>query len=149
MYQSITEDHPFFSELIVYYPISSVDGNMIFDISKNHHASLYENSTIGSGPTRSLFVSVNNWLNISSNDWNDPMNWSGNFVPTANNPGFVIINPGIRIPVLSSPASVNNLVLPIGASYQASTSFPLTVKGKIYNQSSTFNLDIGNFDDHT
>jgi len=110
----------------------------------NNHASLYENSIIGSGPTRSEFVSVNNWLNTNTNDWNDPMNWSGQFVPTINNPGFVVINPGIRKPELSAASSVNNLVLPIGGSYQASTNSPLIVHGKIFNQSDELNIDIGN-----
>jgi hypothetical protein len=144
MYQAITEEHPYYSDLVVYYPISAVAGNLIFDTCNNNHAYLYENSIIGSGPTRSEFVSVNNWLNTHTNDWNDPMNWSGQFVPTVNNPGFVAINPGIRKPELSAASSVNNLVLPIGGSYQASTNSPLTVHGKIFNQSDELNIDIGN-----
>jgi hypothetical protein len=144
MYQPITEEHPYYSDLVAYYPISAVDGNHVFDTCNYNHAILYENSIIGSGPTRSEFVSVNNWLNTHTNDWNDPMNWSGQFVPTVNNPGFVVINPGIRKPELSAASSVNNLVLPMGGSYQASTNSPLTVHGKIFNQSDELNIDIGN-----
>jgi hypothetical protein len=143
MYQVITEEHPYYSDLLACYPISAVAGNLIFDNRNHHHAYLYENSIIGSGPTRSQFVAVNNWLNTHTNDWNDPMNWSGHFVPTENNPGFVIINAGIRKPVLSVASSVNNLVLPVGASYMASTPYPLTVHGKIYNRLNASNINIG------
>jgi hypothetical protein len=143
MYQVITEEHPYYSDLVACYPISAVAGNLIFDNRNHHHAYLYENSIIGSGPTRSQFVAVNNWLNTHTNDWNDPMNWSGHFVPTENNPGFVIINAGIRKPVLSVASSVNNLVLPVGASYMASTPYPLTVHGKIYNRLNASNINIG------
>jgi hypothetical protein len=144
MYQAISEEHPYYSDLVVCYPISAVDGKNVFDTFNNNHGFLYENSIIGSGPTRSEFVSVNNWLNTNTNDWNDPMNWSGQFVPTVNNPGFVVINPGIRKPELSAPSSVNNLVLPVGASYQASTSYPLTIHGRIYNRLNESNITIGN-----
>ena len=145
MFKSLTDSHPNYTQLVAYYPISSVDGLQIFDTCNNHHGFLYENSVIGSGPTRSQQVAVNSWQNVHTNDWNDPENWSGNFVPTATNPGFVFISKGIRKPVLNEAASVNNLVLPIGASYQASTSFPLTVHGRIYNNRlDTSNINIGN-----
>ncbi|KPA10632.1 Na-Ca exchanger/integrin-beta4 domain protein, partial [Candidatus Magnetomorum sp. HK-1] len=144
MYKSITEDHPYYSDLVAYYPISSVDGNRIFDTCNHNHAYLYENSTIGSGPTKSQFISVNNWLNTNTNDWNDPMNWEAEFVPNQTNPGYVVINAGMRQPVLNSPSIINNIVLTKGASYKASQTNYLEIRGKFFNIMNTVNLDIGN-----
>jgi len=72
------------------------------------------------------------------------MNWEAEFVPNQTNPGFVVINAGMRKPVLSAQSTINNLVLTRGASYQASQGNYLEVRGKFFNNMNTVNLDIGN-----
>ena len=143
-FKTITDEHPDYAQLIAYYPFNTVEGNLVFDVHGNHHGYLYNNATVASGPTRQTWIPFNNWLNTNTNDWNDPMNWEAEFVPDITNPGFVVINAGMRKPVLSAPSSIKHLVLTKGASYQASQGNYLNIFGKFFNLANTVNLEIGN-----
>ncbi|KPA19406.1 Na-Ca exchanger/integrin-beta4 domain protein, partial [Candidatus Magnetomorum sp. HK-1] len=145
MFKPLTDEHPYYDQLVAYYPISAVEGLIVYDThSISHHGYLYENTIKGIGPVRSQLIAFNNWLNTNTNDWNDSTNWEAGFVPTVNNPGYAIINAGIRTPVLSAPSSVKNLVLTTGASYKASSSNPLNIYSKVYNKTDASNIGIGN-----
>ncbi len=144
IFKSLTQSHPYYDQLVAYYPISAVSGLEIFDTFNSNHAYLYENAVKGIGPARSQLIAFNNWLNTNTKNWNDPLNWEAGFVPTVNNPGFTIINAGIRKPELSAPSSVNNLVLTKGAGYSASSSSPLHIYNKVYNRTEAPKISIGN-----
>ncbi|MBF0450216.1 MAG: hypothetical protein HQK75_05900, partial [Candidatus Magnetomorum sp.] len=143
MFKPLTDSHPNMDQLVAYYPFSAVGGIKVFDTHNNYHGFFYDNMTIGVGPVRSQLIPFNNWIGSISNDWNEPANWDANGVPTLNNPGFTVINDGIRTPILSAQSSVNNLVLFKGASYQASVGNPLAVYGKLYNKVTGATIDIG------
>ena len=135
-YKQVTVSHPNFDQLVAYYPFSAVSGEKVFDIHNNHHAYLF-------GPLRSLYIPFDNWLDTGSNNWNAPANWESELVPIDSNPGFTVINAGIRIPLLTAPSSIQNLVLTQGATFSSSEANPLTIYGKLIDSASSGSIDIG------
>jgi hypothetical protein len=76
----------------------------------------------------------NQWLGAVQNywtKWDDPSNWSGGNIPTAND--NVIIAPTTYSPVLPASATVGTLTIQPGATLNTSPGATLTIKGGIKN----------------
>ena len=118
------------------------DGNGFFNISDNSNFNGTTNDTLiimnvpsswnsfqlrcidGSGCSEIYKIRiVNNWIGLSSNQWENPFNWSCKIVPDANT--NVIINSGIS--VLSSNTSIYSILVYPNASLTITTPFNLII----------------------